>query len=246
MAEWRGGIIVAMRDIPHYAVPVGEGARLVAVAKLNRIGHSEISHAGVVECLFADSRDWILSRLDSLEFPGIRIDFGFPSNVDIARRGRLPVLATLIAERIKEIAGIQLVSVNLSKRHTQETTLSIGDAVPSRPMAAIASAVFSTRRSYATPAFASEVHDATGEIRAAAIRSTELLGLNVSYVTGLPRTWSRLWLPTISGIFGSGAEEALFGDAKIVDLGFHHRSVGERLGHGINVAASLYEPSLIS
>jgi len=233
---------MSMRDFRYYVVPDEDIYRLT-IPKFNRIVGSETWHDEVADYVLAGSRDWMLSRLDALAVPGIQIDLGFPSNFDIRNRGRLPVFANLIADRIKEIAGTQLVSIKLSKRHSTQTTLSIAEVIPTRPARAIAAATVSTRRSYATPGFASEVRDAVGEIRAA-INPKDPLCLNLSYVTGLPRTWSRLWLPTISGIFSTESARDLFRDTQVMELALDHHSVGERLGHSVNIAVSLHQPSL--
>ncbi|WP_141214018.1 hypothetical protein [Mycobacterium marinum] len=230
-----------MREFPHYAVSSDDAVYRLAIPKLNKVADSDDSHAEAVEDLVAGSREWILSRLNALALPGIRIDFGFSPKVDIMSRGRLATFACSLADRIREIAGEQLVSIKLSKSHEQETTLSIAEAIVTRPAKAVATATVSTRRSYATPRFASEVHDATEQIRTS-IRPGHPLGLDLSYLTGLPRTWSRLWLPTITGIFSKDLEASMFRDTEIVELGLHHHSVGEPLGHGVNISASLYLP----
>lgn len=94
-----------------------------------------------------------------------------------------------------------------------------------------------TRRSYATPAFGQEVQEATRAFRKIMVPNVPL-GLHVSYVTGLPRTWSRLWGPTVSGVFARPSQDEKIDSAQIVELGFDHLSIGERLGHRVQLTIS--------
>lgn len=237
-AKRPGGSIVSMRDFRYYVVPTGGDVCRLTTPKFGRIANSDAWHSAIVDHVVAGSRDWMLTKLETLATPGIRIDFGFPADPDIGDRGRIPLFATLIADRIKEIAGTQFVSLRLSKHCGHQTTLSVADAVPTRPPKAVAAATVLTRRSYATQGFSSEVCDAVGEVRAA-IKPRESLILNLSYVTGLPRTWSRLWVPTVNGIFSTESAKDSLSDTQITELGLDHHSVGERLGHGVNISVSL-------
>lgn len=238
-------LVMPTREFPYHAILKGNDVRRLTIPKLSRIVDRDIQHAAVVDYLIAESDEWIISRLDALAVPGIQVDFGFSSNTDISTGGRLPLFASLIADQIKRIAGIQLSSLKLAKRYAEQTTLAIAEAVPARPASAIATATVSTRRSYVTPRFASEIYDVVGDIRAA-VGSRDLLCLKLSYITGLPRTWSRLWLPTISGIFSNESAGVAFDDTQIVELELDHVSVGEKLGHGVKISVSVYPPSSAS
>ncbi|MDX1878961.1 hypothetical protein SBE55_14170 [Mycolicibacterium sp. 141076] len=231
-----------MRKVPYYAISRDEEALKLAIPMLKRRVISEGQHAAVIEYLIAMNRDWMLSRLGAIATPGLRIEFGLPSSIDILRSSRLSIYATLIADKIKEISGIQLSSIKLSKRNTSKTTLSIAKAIPTPPPStAVETATLTTRRSYATPRFTSEVHDATVMVRTA-VSSHKPVRLDLGFTTGLPRTWSRLWLPTISGIFPTGSPEDRFRDAQIVELELDHQSIGESLGHSVDISAALYVP----
>jgi hypothetical protein len=62
----------------------------------------------------------------------------------------------------------------------------------------------------------------------------------VSYVTGLPRTWSRLWEPTITGVFGPSTGKSMRpNSSQIIELGLDHRSVGASFEHRIMLNISV-------
>ena len=116
----------------------------------------------------------------------------------------------------------------------------IGPAIPTQSPNDAVAARLVTRESYAKPDFTEAIREKTQSIRDIA-GGNAALRLNVSYVTGFPRTWSRLWKPTIEGIFGASAgKRTILDSSQIVELGFDHYSVGARIRHLVvlNISAS--------
>jgi hypothetical protein len=191
----------------------------------------------VADSLLKSSEDWIVSKLREIQRPGFQLDLGFRPDVDLLREHSLHLYAIAVADRIKALTGAQFSSVRVVKRHGETTTLSVGEAVEAKLPASRAIVTTITRRSYATPAFGQEIQDAAQRIRGVA-SPNKPLRVHVSYVTGLPRTWSRLWGPTISAVFMHQSENVAAGSAQIVELGFDHRSIGEQLGHRVRLTIS--------
>lgn len=194
-------------------------------------------NGGLQEMLTTIER-WVGPRLRSIDQPGARLDLGLRSSEDLLSGHPLHRYALWLSDSIKGVTGVQLRSVELTKRRAPSTVLSIAPAVPGRFPPQTASVTLTSRHSYATPSFAGAISETTEEIRDVA-RDGDPIRLEVSYVTGLPRTWSRLWEPTITGIFGPATRTLMrSGRSQIVELGFHHQSVGERFGHRVQVTIS--------
>lgn len=227
------------QKFPFYGIATEAAEHLVAIPAADQPGSQGIHTTAVIDDLFAQSADWIISQIEKLAEPALRIDFGFPGTGRINSGGGLPALASLIADQIKSSTGKQLASLVITKQDQKQTALTVSEAIPRRPPRAIATAAVTTRRSYTTPRFGEEIHDALSNIRSLA-NTHPRLALNLSYITGLPRTWSKLWLPTISGIFSNDSTAGRFNDAQIWNLGFHHLSAGEQLGHSVKISAWAY------
>ena len=199
--------------------------------------NTRASWESVAESLVESSEDWIVSQLRGIQHPAFFLDLGFRHHSNLLSEHSLHLYAVAFADRIKELSGIQFNGVRLSKRHGNSTTVAIGEALPTaRPLGSTI-VTMTTRRSYATPAFGQEVQEATHSLRKIMVPNVPL-GLHVSYLTGLPRTWSRLWVPTISGLFALQSQSKKTDSAQIVELGFHHLSIGEQLGHRVQLTIS--------
>jgi hypothetical protein len=189
----------------------------------------------VAEPLLKTSEEWVVSQINGIEHPGFVLRLGFAKSSDLLSGHRLHLYAIALADRIKELSGVQFSCVRVSKEHGDSTTLTIGEAVREDRRADSTLVTMTTRRSYATPAFAEEVHESTEPLRKFFVPNRPL-GLHVSYSTGLPRTWSRLWGPTVAGVLASTSRGGATDSAQIVELGFDHLSVGDRLGHRVQLA----------
>jgi hypothetical protein len=162
---------------------------------------------------------------------------GFRQDSNLLSGHRLQLYAIALADRIKSLSGVQMSSIRLSKRHCDSTSVAVGQALQWMRPAGSPEVTMTTRRSYATPAFAQEVKEATRTFRKIIVPNAPLR-LHVSYLTGLPRTWSHLWAPTISGVIALEAQPAEVDSAQIVELGFDHLSIGEELGHRVKLTIS--------
>lgn len=222
---------------PHFLVPADEDVLNVAIPKLRYDVRSNTSHALVIDCLLESSESWISSRVRGLKQPGLRLDLGLQRRSRLLQGNELHLYAVALADRIKELAGVQFNSVKLTKSYNELSVLSVTEAVPTRTPTEEEAATLITRRSYATPAFAKDVYAATQNIRDVAIRGKPIR-MNVSYVTGLPRTWSRLWRPTVSAVWGIESSSPTIDLGQIVDLSLAHISAGERLEHKVLMTIS--------
>lgn len=183
------------------------------------------------------SEDWIASRCQDFDVPGLSVNLGFRQDGHFMMNHCLQDYAVAIADRIKELCGIQFVGLRLTKRKSDLTILGVEQVSNVPPAAELQGVTLETRRSYATPAFEEEVRIGTAPMRNLLVQRAPLK-LRVSYVTGLPRTWSRLWKPTIAGVFPDQSGRHGTESSQVVDMGFHHRSVGEELGHGVRLTIS--------
>jgi hypothetical protein len=216
---------------PYFAVSSHGEVLQLRVPKSPLSVEAAVSRGGGIGSLLDSAERWISSRLDNIENPGVRLDLCLPPDADLLYGHKLHLYAIALADRLKAVTGVQFRSVKLTKRHCVSTKLALASAIPAQPPADATVVTIITRRSYAKPGFAQVVHENTQSIRDIAVHGKGLR-LTVSYVTGLPRTWSRLWGPTIMGIVGP------LGSSHIVELGFDHCSVGERLEHQVQITIS--------
>ena len=187
---------------------------------------------------FLDTAEkWLSTTIPSLDNPGIRVELGLPRNANLTRGYTLHLYAEALADRIKETNRRGTYYPQLSKAYRDVTVISAGSATIAEPPLDTVSVTIRTRRSYAGNAFREEVYDATHKIRAIATNA-KTFRLNLSFVTGLPRTWSRLWAPTVNGLFDRQGFGGHARDARIVELGLEHRSAGEALGHNVQITLS--------
>lgn len=191
----------------------------------------------VAELVLASSEERILSQLREIQNPELVVNLGFREDSNLLAGHSLHLYAVAFADRIKERCGVQLSRVRLSKQRDDSTTVEVDEVMQTENPSESPIVTMTTSRSYATPAFGDEVRknaNALGKILVPNIP----LRLHVSYLTGLPRTWHRLWQPTISGIFADQSQGEREGSAQIVDLGFDHLSIGEELGHRVQLTIS--------
>lgn len=178
---------------------------------------------------------WIPSRLNGIEDPGIRLDLGLRPDAELLYGHKLHLYAIAFADRLKAVTGVQFRSLKLTKRHGVSTMLSVAPAIPAQPPTDLGAVTIMMRHSYAKPGFAQAIQETTQSIRDIAVGGGPLR-LDLSYVTGLPRTWSRLWAPTIMGIFGVREQQgAMMNSSHIIDLSLNHCSIGARLGHYVQL-----------
>jgi hypothetical protein len=195
------------------------------------------SWESIAELLLESSEEWIVSQLREIQNPGLLVNLGFRQDSSLLAGHKLHLYAAAFADQIKERCGVQFSSVRLSKQRGDSTTVAVDEVLQTErpPDSNIVTMV--TRRSYATPAFGEEVCENTNSLRKILVPNVPL-GLHVSYLTGFPRTWSRLWQPTISGVFADQSQGERIGSAQIVDLGFDHLSIGEELRHRVQLTIS--------
>lgn len=194
------------------------------------------SWESVVERLLESSQQSIVAKLQDIQNPGLVVNLGFQRGSNLLAGHKLHLYAVAFADRLKELSGVQFSSVRLSKRLVDSTTVAVDEALETERPQVSQIATMMTRQSYAKPAFGEEVHE-NAESLFKILVSKVPLGLHVSYLTGFPRTWARLWQPTISGVFTDSEGEALT-SAQIVDLGFDHLSIGEALRHQVQLTIS--------
>lgn len=233
---------------PYFVVPCDSDVLQLRVPKSPRSVERAVGQRGAIDSLLDSAAKWIPSKLNEIKDPGLRLDLGLRPHADLLYGHKLHLYAIALADRLKAVTGVQFRSIKLTKRHRASTTLTIASAIPLEPPQNAATVTIITRRSYAKPGFAQVIHEATQSIRDIAVEG-EAVRLNVSYVTGLPRTWSRLWEPTITGIFQSGhAKSVTEASSQIVELGFDHSSIGARFGHQVQLAisASRLPPELLA
>ena len=197
-------------------------------------------HGGALVLLLDSAEAWIRPRFHEIETPASRLELGLQPDADLLYGHKLHFYATALADRFTAVTGMQLASVRVTKRHSKFTSLAIGSAIPKKPPNDTVEASLIVRHSYAKPDFAEAIREKTQCIRDIAAGNAALR-LNLSYVTGFPRTWSRLWEPTIAGIFVAVAGKGTILDSsQIVELGLDHCSVGARIRHLVvlNISAS--------
>jgi hypothetical protein len=195
------------------------------------------SWESVAQKILDSSSQWIATQCREAERPALSVNLGFGHDEDLLRSHRLEDYAVVIADLTKELCGVQFQSLRLSKHQGESTTVAIGEATDVGRPPGLRSVTMETRRSYSTPAFGDEICDQTASLGSVLVPNVPL-GLQVSYVTGLPRTWSRLWKPTLSGIFANRVDSS-----QVVDLLFDHRSVGDELGHSVRLTISAWRTS---
>lgn len=198
-----------------------------------------IGHVGPMSSLLDSAGRWMSSKLGGIENPGMRLDIGLPPDADLLYGHKLHLHAIALADRSKALTGVQFSSVKLTKRHCSSTRLTVASAIPAQPPRDAFAITIKTRKSYAKSGFAQVIRENTQGIRDFAIDGGPLR-LTVAYVTGLPRTWSRLWEPTIAGLFGHRNREDPTGadSSQIVELGFDHCSIGETFEHRVQLTIS--------
>lgn len=187
--------------------------------------------------VLGSSAQWIVAQCREVQNPALTVHLGFGHAEGLLKGHRLQDYAVAIADSIKELSGVQFHSLRLSKHQGESTTVAIGEATDVGRPRGLRSVIMETRRSYATPAFGDEIRDQTASLGSVLVPNVPL-GLQVSYVTGLPRTWSRLWKPTLSGIFVNPVDSS-----QVVDLLFDHWSVGDELGHSVRLTISAWRTS---
>lgn len=212
----------------------GEEERLVVL----REGiNSRTGWESVMELLLESSEAWVISHSRRTEFPALSLDLGFREHSKLLSGHSLHHYAIATADRIKSLSGVQFSSVRLSKHHGNSTSVAVGEAPQWSHRGGAAEVTMTTRRSYATPPFVQEVEEATRSFRNILVPKVPL-ALHVAYTTGLPRTWSRLWGPTVSGVCVRPLQNEQIDSAQIVELGFDHLSIGEQLGHRVQMVIS--------
>jgi hypothetical protein len=183
---------------------------------------------------------WLSKDLEGLTDPGVRFHIALRPDADLLHGHKLSLYAIAVADRIKSLSGRQFSCVKITKGHTAPTTLYVASSVRAPAPTDSVTVTLKTRKSYAKPEYTQVVHEATHPIRAVAA-SPGPLRLRVSYTTGLPRTWSRLWQPTLTGIFASdpSGNATELDTSRIVQLEFDHRSIGASLDHQVQIAISI-------
>jgi hypothetical protein len=180
------------------------------------------------------------SRLQEAQYPGIRLDLGSRGQANLLRGHRLDCYAAAFADQVKELTGRQLSSMELTKTANPISALTVGETTPDAAFPGRSAVTITTRRSYATPAFADEIGSATARLRNS-LRMDVPLRLDLSFVTGLPRTWSRLWRPTVDAIFGSLQERNAAVADQVTVLKLDHYSVGDELEHKVQISVRASE-----
>lgn len=184
--------------------------------------------------------EWAKVRLPGLEHPGLQLDIGLPSEVDLLRGHNLHSYAAAFASRIKAATGTQFSAVEVRKRHADSSALTLFSAPAVEQSTTSESVLITTRQSYAGPGFMKVVGDATASIRDVA-SSGAPLRMKIAYTTGFPRTWAKLLRPTVQGIFQlrSTAPLAESGSARVVEISLTHVSLGSALDHRVKMAISV-------
>lgn len=227
---------MASLEAPYFRIPTDGNALQLQIPRSHHSTEHDAQHVPIADAILESSRKWILERISGLQNPGLQLDLGLDRDVNLLREHKLHLYALALADEVKVLTGIQFACLRITKRYAETTVLSVAEAAPSRRPPHVATASLTTRRSYATPAFVSEVQDATQNIRDT-IGPNKPIRLGVRYVTGLPRTWARLWEPTLAGLFPRTSETESRA-AQIVNLALDHRSVGEQLGHRVQMTIS--------
>lgn len=217
--------------------PVPAGADEGVHVALDQGIKASASWESVAGQILSSSEQWIATQCREALHPALEINLGFRNGDDLSNGHRLQDYSTAIADQIKELCGVQFESLRLRKEESDSTTVAIGEALNVGVLPGRRSIAMETRRSYATRAFVDEVRDRSSSLNSVLVPGVPL-GLHVSYVTGLPRTWSRLWQPTVSGVLEDRAESA-----QIVDMAFDHRSIGDELGHRVRLAIAAWRIS---
>lgn len=186
------------------------------------------------------SEEWIVAKCAEAQQPALSVNLGFQHETEFLKGHRLQDYSVFIADRIKELCGVQFSSLRIAKKQSKTTTVSVGEMRPEERLAGADAISLLTRRSYATQAYADEVRDHTARLHGILVPNVKLR-IHVSYVTGLPRTWSRLWQPTIAAIFANGSPKEEVDSSQAVDMRFDHLSVGDELGHSVRLTISAEE-----
>jgi len=213
------------------------GAKDVHIALQEGIKEKD-SWESAVQNVLGSSAEWIAAQCRAVQSPALTVNLGFQDVAGLLQGHRLQDYAVVIADGIKELCGVQFLSLRLVKQQGNSTTVAVGEAVDAGQRWGSRSITLETRRSYATSAFSDEIGDHTASLKGVLVPNTPL-ELHVSYVTGLPRTWSRLWKPTLSGVFANRVDTS-----QVVDLLFDHRSVGDELGHRVRMSISVRRASV--
>lgn len=196
------------------------------------------SVAKTVKAILESSEDWIVERAQTIPKPALTLELGLAANQSLVADHCLEIYSIALADRVKERSGLQFSSIRLGKRHNDSTVIAVGPAIHRAQLADSVATDLTTRRSYATPAFAHEVAEAAVTLRKV-IRPNVPISLHLSFVTGLPRTWSRLWAPTVSGVFAlKPTAGGAISSGQVVELQLDHVSIGESLGHRVQIAIS--------
>ena len=197
--------------------------------------NTHASWESVAEKILRSSEELILPTLCEIQDPELVVKLGFREDSNLLIGHSLHLYAVAFADRIKDRCGVQLSRVRLSKQRADSTTMEVDQVMQIEHPSESPIVTMTTRRSYATPAFGDEVRENANALGKILVPNVPLR-LHMSYRTGLPRTWHRLWQPTISGIFAGQSQGETVGSAQIVDLGFDHLSIGEALGHRVQLA----------
>lgn len=193
---------------------------------------------GPIGSMLDSAEKWMSFKLNDIDDPGVWLKLGLPLDADLHYGHKLHLYAIALADRAKAATGVQFKSVKVTKRHDASTTLYVGSASQAQDPTDLSAVTLITRRSYAKPGFSQAIREETRHIHDVAAEGAPLR-LNISYVTGLPRTWSRLWGPTIAGILGArNRDDAVRLSSNIVDLSFDHYSIGEPFEHQVQLTIS--------
>lgn len=199
-------------ESPGVARPIfrGEERRWVALGKgIN----SRENWESVAELVLESSEERIFSHLQKIQNSELVVNFGFREDSNLLASHSLHLYAIAIADRIKERCGVQLSRVRLSKQRYDSTTVEVNEVAQTEYRSDSPTVTMTTSRSYATPAFGDEVRKNASALGKITVPNTPLR-LHVSYLTGLPRVWHRLWRPTISGIFADTSQGERVGAPK--------------------------------
>lgn len=197
---------------------------------------------GPISSILEPVAEWVSPRLNALKNPGLRVGLGIKADADLLYGHNLHSYSVAFADRIKAATGVQFNSLVLTKRHTESSELSVFSSGISEKPSEVGAVEIVVRKSYAKPEYAQLVYEATSEVLDIG-GSEDPLRVEIAYKTGFPRTWSRLWKPTLLGILGPKTSSA--NAARVIDLSFRHLSVGPAFGHQVEmkIAASTLERS---
>lgn len=207
----------------------------VQLPRFRRSQTSDASQSESTKFLIQSTEEWLCSRVRVTERPELRLDVGLPPQSSLVNGHKLDSYALAFSDRIKALTGRQLHSLRLTKCHNSLTTLRLTEMADTVSPRATRSVAIKTRKSYAKPGFESEIRNATEKF-SQLLDKSEQLHLTIAYTTGLPRTWSRLWEPTIKGVLFRPNRN--LDSARISVLHLHRVSLGDSFEHWVEIVIS--------